>query len=318
MQSLFLDYATVDPGRELDLSRLTATLPGLRVYAHTSDDELDARLRDAEVVLLNRVLMTRARITAATRLRLIGLTATGTNNVDLAAARERGVGVCNISEYCTQSVVQHVFAVLLALTHRIREYDRALKAGAWARGSTAEPPQFPIRELAGRVLCIVGYGVLGRGVARVADAFGMRVEVANRPGGERVAGRSDLAELLPAVDVLTLHCPLNEETENLIGGPELARMKRDAVLINTARGRLVDANALCVALRARRLGGAAIDVFQEEPPPAGDPLLAPDLDNLIVTPHIAWAALESRQRALDELAANVADVLAGGRRGRVV
>ena len=317
MQSLFLDYATVDPGRELDLSRLMATLPGLRVYAHTADDDLDLRLHAAEVVLLNRVPMTRARITAASRLRLIGLTATGTNNVDLAAARERGVAVCNISEYCTQSVVQHVFAVLLTLTHRIREYDRALKAGAWVSGSTAEPPQFPIRELAGRMLCIVGYGVLGRGVARVADTLGMRVEVANRPGGERVAGRSDLAELLPALDVLTLHCPLNAATENLIGELQLARMKRDAVLINTARGRLVDANALCAALRAHRLGGAAIDVFAEEPPLAGDPLLAPDLDNLIVTPHVAWAALESRQRALDELAANIADVLAGGCRGRV-
>jgi glycerate dehydrogenase len=145
----------------------------------------------------------------------------------------------------------------------------------------------------------------------------MRVEVANRPGGERQPGRSDLVDLLPAVDVLTLHCPLTEETEKLIGGPELARMKPDAVLINTARGPLVDANALCAALRARRLGGAAIDVFAEEPPLAGDPLLAPDLDNLIVTPHIAWAALESRQRALDQLAANVADVLAGGHRGRV-
>ncbi len=317
MQSVFLDYATVDHGGDLDPSRLAATLPGLRLYARTADDELDARLSKAEVVLLNKVPLTRARIAASPGLRLIGLTATGTDSVDLAAARERGVAVCNVSEYCTQSVVQHVFAVLLALTHRIREYDRALKAGAWVRGSTMATPQFPIRELAGRVLGIVGFGVLGRGVARVAEVLGMRVEVANRPGGERVAGRSDLEQLLPTVDVLTLHCPLNAATLNLIGAAELARMKRDAVLINTARGRLVDASALSVALRARRLGGAAIDVFAEEPPLANDPLLAPDLDNLIVTPHIAWAARESRQRALDELAANVADVLAGGRRGRV-
>jgi glycerate dehydrogenase len=318
MQAVFLDYATVDYGGDLDPSRLTATLPGLRLYAHTADDELDARLLNAEVVLLNKVRLTRARIAAAPGLRVIGLTATGTDNVDLAAARERGVAVCNVSEYCTQSVVQHVFAVLLALTHRIREYDRALKAGAWVRGSTTPTPQFPVRELAGRVLCIVGFGVLGRGVARVAEALGMRVAVANRPGGERVAGRSDLDQLLPALDVLTLHCPLNAATENLIGAVELARMKRDAVLINAARGRLVDASALSAALRARRLGGAAIDVFAEEPPSADHPLLAPDLDNLIVTPHIAWAAREARQRALDELAANVADVLAGGRRGRVV
>ena len=207
---------------------------------------------------------------------------------------------------------------LIALTHRLREYDRVLKAGAWEHLDERRTLNYPIRERAGRTLGIVGYGALGRGVARNAEAFDMRVWVANRPGDAPVEGRLDLVELPPLVDVLSLHCPLTPAPRNLIGAPELSRTKRDAVLINTARGGLVDAGALAAALRAGRLGGAAIDVLTEEPPVAGNPLLAPDLGQVIVTPHTAWAAREARQRAIDELAANVEDFLAGGRRCRVV
>jgi glycerate dehydrogenase len=279
---------------------------------------VDARIAGADIVLLNKVQMTRARIEANASLRLIALTATGTNNVDLDAARERGVAVCNIRDYCTASVVQHVFATLLALTHHVREYDRALKAGAWEREAQFTMLHFPVRELAGRTLGIVGYGTLGRAVGRVAEAFGMRVRVANRAGAPAAEGRVPLATLLAEADVLTLHCPITPATRHLIDAAALARMKRDAVLINTARGALVDAAALAAALRGGRLGGAAIDVLDGEPPAPGHPLLAPDLERLIVTPHTAWAALEARQRSIDELAANVRDFLAGGRRGRVV
>ena len=317
MRSAFLDYATVSPAGDLETAGLTAVLPGLVLHAATPTAQVTARLRGLEIVLLNKVEITGTLIAANPQLRLIALTATGTNNIDLAAARERGVAVCNIRDYCTPSVVQHVFAVLLALTHRIREYDRAVKAGAWARATQFTLLDFPIRELAGRTLGIVGYGALGRGVARVAEVLGMRVVVANRAGGAPLPGRLDLAELLPQVDVLTLHCPITPATVDLIGARELALMKPDAVLINTARGRLVDAAALAAALRAGRIGGAGIDVLAEEPPLAGNPLLAADLGNLIITPHTAWAARESRQRALDELAANVASFLRGGRRGRV-
>ena len=249
---------------------------------------------------------------------MIALTATGVNNVDLVAARERGVAVCNIRDYCTPSVVQHVFATLLSLTHSIREYDHALKLGAWEKGEQFTLLHFPIRELAGRTLGIVGYGVLGQGVARVAEAFGMRVLIANRPGGAPEPGRVDLDELLPQVDVLTLHCPITDATRGLISARELSRMRPDAIVINTARGGLIDADALAGALREGRIGGAAIDVLTQEPPVDGNPLLSPDLHNLIVTPHTAWAAKESRQRAIDELAANVGDWLSGGLRGRVV
>jgi glycerate dehydrogenase len=268
-------------------------------------------------VLVNKLRITREIIEASPSLRLIALAATGTNNVDLVAAGEHGVAVCNLRDYCTASVVQHVFGVLLLLTQRLREYDALVRSGAWQRGEQFCLLDYPIRELVGRRLGIVGYGTLGRGVARAASAFGMEVLVANRPGGTAVPGRMDLDELLPAVDVLSLHCPLAPATQGMIGAARLSRMKRDAVLINTARGALVDAAALADALRGGRLGGAAIDVLSQEPPVDGSPLLAGDIPNLVVTPHIAWAAREARQRCIDEMAANVADFRRGGRRGRV-
>jgi glycerate dehydrogenase len=318
MRAAFLDWGTVCTGYDLDPAPLRAVLPDIELFPDTSAAELDARIAGLEVAITNKVQLRAALIAANPALKLIALTATGTNNVDLEAARAHGVAVCNIRDYCTASVVQHVFALLLALTHRIREYDRALKAGAWENATQFTMLDYPMRELAGRTLGVVGFGVLGRGVARVAEAFGMRVLVANRPGGTPEAGRMPLEALLPLADVLTLHCPITPATRNMIGARELALMKPDAVLINTARGGLIDPVALAAALRAGRLGGAGIDVLPEEPPLHGSPLLAPDLVNLIATPHTAWAAFESRQRAIDEVAANVADFIRGGQRGRVV
>ncbi len=318
MRGVVLDFGSVSYSGDLDPAVLRAVMPDLVIHEATDDVDLRARLAGRAVVIANKVEFTAALLAATPELELIALTATGTNNVDLEAARARGIAVCNIREYCTASVVQHVFATLLALTHRVREYDRALKAGAWENAEQFTMLNFPIRELAGRSIGIVGFGTLGQAVARVAAAFGMQVLVANRPGAPRDPARLELADLLPIVDVLTLHCPITPATRNLIGTAELARMKRDAVLINTARGALVDAGALAAALRAGTIGGAAIDVLTEEPPVHGNPLLAADLANLIVTPHTAWAARESRQRALAEVAANIADFAKGGRRGRVV
>ena len=318
MSSIFLDYATVTFNGDLDPSPLHRVLPDLELCDHVPQDEVASRITGAEVVLLNKLRLTREIIEATPSLKLIALSATGTNNVDLEAARERGIAVCNLRDYCTASVVQHVYGVLLLLTQRLREYDALVRSGAWQRGGQFCLLDYPIRELMGRKLGIVGYGALGKGVANAARAFGLQVLVANRPGGSRVPGRVDLDELLPQVDVLSLHCPLTPDTEGLIGAARLARMKPDAVLINTARGALVDGQALADALRAGRLGGAAIDVLPQEPPVDGHPLLAGDIPNLIVTPHIAWAAREARQRCLEEMAANVEDFRRGGHRGRVV
>lgn len=316
MHGVFLDLATVSNG-DLDTGPLERVLPGLVMHQLTAHEHVGARLAGAEIVLLNKCRVTREMMSANPQLRLLALTATGVDNVDVAAARELGVAVANLRDYCTPSVVQHVFAVLLSLTHRLGEYDAFARDGRWAASGRFSAFPFPIRELEGRTLGIVGFGALGRAVARVAEAFGMNVLIASRPGEARAAGRVDLHDLLPRVDVLSLHCPLTPATRGLIGTRELTLMKPDAVIVNTARGALIDAAALAAALREGRIGGAGIDVLEQEPPVGGSPLLEPGIPNLIVTPHTAWAARESRQRCLDELAANVAAFLRGERRNRV-
>jgi glycerate dehydrogenase len=317
MRAVFLDFGTVSSG-DLDTGPLERVTPGIVLHTQTAAADVAARIAGFEAVFANKSVITRAMIESNPQLRLIALTATGTDNVDLVAAREAKVAVCNLRDYCTPSVVQHVFAMLLALTHRLRDYELLVHSGRWEQAGQFSVFPYPMRELHGRVFGIVGHGALGRAVARVATSFGMQVEIANRPGGPATEGRKDLDDLLPQLDVLSLHCPLTDATRGLIGAARLARMKPDAVLINTARGALVDAKALAEALRSRRLGGAGIDVFEREPPPADHPLLDPAIPNLIVTPHIAWAARESRQRCLDELALNVESFQAEGRRNRVV
>ncbi|MGI9245299.1 MAG: NAD(P)-dependent oxidoreductase [Steroidobacteraceae bacterium] len=319
LRAVFLDYGTVSGNGDLNPSSLLRVLPGLELRANTAQEQVAGLVSKASIVLLNKLRITREAIAGAPALKLILLSATGTNNVDLDAAREHGVGVCNLRDYCTASVAQHVLGTMLLLTHRLREYDALVRGGAWQRGEHFCLLDHPIRELTGRKLGIVGHGVLGRAVARAANlALGMEVLFAQRPGGSAAPGRVELDELLPQVDVLSLHCPLTPHTQGLIGAARLQRMKPDALLINTARGALVDSQALVDALRGNRLGGAAIYVLPHEPPVDGDPLLAPDVPNLVVTPHIAWAAREARQRCLDEMALNVQDFLRGGHRGRVV
>lgn len=211
----------------------------------------------------------------------------------------------NVRGYATPSVVQHVFALMLALTTRMDNYRQLIRDGAWPRARSFSLLDFEIGKIAGKTLGVVGYGALGQGVARVAEAFGMRVLIAARAGQPVHASRVALQDLLPQVDVLSLHCPLTNETRGMIGARELAQMKSSALLINTARGGLVDEIALVNALREHRLGGAGFDVLSEEPPVHGNPLLASDVPNLILTPHIAWASRESRQRLMNEVAANV-------------
>ena len=318
MKSVFLDFATVSNG-DLDVSSLQQAAPGLELLPATPQEQVAGQIAGHAIVMTNKLRLDRDIIEGATALRCIALSATGTNNVDLEAARARGIAVCNINDYCTTSVAQHVLGVLLLLTHKFPAYSREAVDGTWGREQQFTFLRHPIRELRGLTLGVVGWGVLGRAVAAAcANALGMRVLVANRPGGEAVAGRLDLDELLRVADVLTLHCPLTASTTGMIDARRLALMKPDAILINTARGALVDIEALAAALRERRIGGAAIDVLPQEPPVDGSPLFAPDLPNLIVTPHIAWGAREARQRCLEEMAANILAWRSGGTRQRVV
>ncbi len=316
MRGVFLDRDSLDLG-DLDLGALESTLPEWQLYPASAPGEIAQRIAEAAVVVTNKAVLDAALLEGAKALRLVCVAATGTNNVDLDAARRLGIPVCNITAYGTPSVAQHVFALILALTTRLLEYDRDVRAGRWQQEELFCFMDHPIRELAGKRLGIVGHGELGRAVAALGEAFGMEVMIAQRPGGAPAPGRTPLAELLPEVDVLTLHCPLTEETRNLIGARELDAMRRDAVLINTARGGIVDEQALAAALRSGTIGGAGFDVLTIEPPREGNVLLDRAIPNLIVTPHVAWAARESRQRLADQLALNVRSFLDGKPRNRV-
>jgi glycerate dehydrogenase len=315
VKAVFLDYDTVSTG-DLDLSELRAAVGELTLY-ESDDSQIAARIRDAEVVLLNKVELSRALLQRASRLKLIVVAGTGTNNIDIVAARELGIAVCNVRSYCTASVVQHVWALILSLTQHVSGYWQMVRSGSWSENEALMVLAHPIRELSGRTFGVVGWGELGRGAARIAEGFGMRVVIANRRGAAVQPGRLELEQLLAVSDIVSLHCPLEPSTRGLIGAHELKLMKSDALLINTARGALVDGRALAMALKSGRLGGAGIDVLPQEPPLDDEPLLDPEIPNLILTPHVAWAAHEARQRCLDEMAGNISEFAGGRRRSRV-
>lgn len=310
MKAVFLDASTL--GDDVDLSPIEAVTGSLTRYDRTEAGQVVERIRGFDTVLVNKVPLGSAEFAACPELKTVAVVATGVNNIDLKAARERGIRVLNVTRYGRSTVAQHTMALILALATRLLDYDRDVRSGRWARSDMFCLMDHPIMELEGRTLGIIGFGDLGQGVAERARAFGMKILLGARPGqapGE-VDGypRLPLDELLPQVDVLSLHCLLTEETRNLIGARELAMMKREALLINTSRGGLVDEQALADALRAGTIAGAGFDVLSEEPPRHGNPLLAGDIPNLIITPHCAWASREARQRIVDITARNLASV----------
>jgi glycerate dehydrogenase len=316
MKAVFLDFDTVSNG-DLDIAALSTAVDELRLFG-SNDPQTAERILDVEAVLLNKAELSRELIRGAPGLKLIAVAGTGTNNIDVAAARELGVAVCNVRGYCTASVTQHAWGLILSLTQHLSEYGRLASDGSWTRNEMLTVLSHPIRELDGRIFGVVGWGELGRGAARIAEAFGMQVVIANRRGRSPAPGRMELDELLAVADIVSLHCPLDESTRGMMGKRQFTLMKPGALLINTARGALVDGYALAAALKEGRLAGAGIDVLPHEPPSEDDPLLDPAIPNLILTPHVAWAAREARQRCLDEMAANIRDFREGGRRSRVV
>ena len=316
MKAVFLDYATMGPG--LDLDTMRARFPDLQVFDSTGPGQVADRIGDAEFVFANKVRLTDELFQNNPQLRFIGLTATGTDNVDLEAAKRYDVAVCNIRGYCTQSVAEHVFGCILNLAHNLQPYTATVAAGEWQQANDFCLLKYPLRELSSMTLGIVGYGELGKGVARIADAFSMTVLISARPGAKTVPDdRVSFGDLLKRADVISLHCPLNDDTRDMFGNDQFSDMRPDSILINTARGGLVNSAALVNALQTGEIAGAAIDVLPQEPPVTGDPLLDYDGPNLMMTPHIAWATDRARQAAIDELLANAASFLDGGRRNRV-
>lgn len=317
MHCCFLDRRSLDQG-DLDFSLLDHVAPGWQSYAATRFEQVLERVRMADIVISNKVVLDRTVLEQASKLKLVCVAATGTNNVDLDAAQAHGIAVCNVTAYATPSVVEHVFALLLSLVRRLPRYAGLAVDGHWRDSEQFCVLDAPITELSGKTLGIVGYGELGQGVAQVAQAFGMQVLIAQRPGSQRAnSDRLPLMDLLEQVDVLSLHCPLTGDTRNLIGEAELQVMKPGAILINTARGGIVDEPALARALREGWIAGAAVDVLREEPPRHDAVLLEPEIPNLIVTPHVAWASRESRQRLLNEVAQNIRMFVEGTPRNRI-
>jgi len=315
-RAVFLDHPSLDLG-DLDLGPLRACFKELQLFARTTPEQVIERLRGATVAITNKVLIDAAAMAANPDLKLILISATGTNNVDLEAARRHGITVCNCQGYGTPSVAQHTIMLLLNLATRLADYQKAVGAGRWQQASQFCLLDYPIVELEGKTLGLLGHGELGSAVARLAEAFGMRVLLGQIPGRPARPDRLPLDQLLPQVDALTLHCPLNEHTRNFIGARELALLKPGAFVVNTARGGLIDEQALADALRNGHLGGAATDVLSTEPPTQGNPLLAADIPRLIVTPHNAWGSREARQRIVGQMSENAQAFFSGTAR-RVV
>lgn len=310
MKAVFLDATTV--GNDVDLTPIERVTGDMVKHGATSPGDVLERIRGFDTVLVNKVVLAREHIEQCPELKTIAVVATGLNNVDLKAAKDHGIRVLNVTNYGRSTVAQHTMALMLALATRLLDYDRDVRAGRWRKSDMFCLMDHPILELEGRTLGIIGFGDLGQGVAERAKAFGMKILLGARPG--QPAGetggypRIPLDELLPQVDVLSLHCLLTDETRNLIGTRELQMMKPDALLINTSRGGLVDEQALSDALRNGVIGGAGFDVLTEEPPRNGNPLLADGIPNLIVTPHSAWASREARQRIVEITAHNLASI----------
>lgn len=315
MRIVVLDGFPIDQGE--DRWEPLRALGAVELHARTRAALVARRIGDADAALTNKVAIDAALLEACPRLRYVGVTATGVDIVDLAACRARGVAVANVPAYSTESVAQLVFAMLLHLTHRVDRHDRAVREGAWREDFCLLLQ--PLTELAGLTLATVGTGAIGSAVARIAGAFGMRHVAAAVPGSAS-PGRMPLPEALAIADVVSLHCPLKPATRGMVDRAFLARMKPGAVLVNTGRGGLVDETALIEALAGGRLGGAALDVLGEEPPPADHPLIRGEAawrERLVVTPHIGWGTVAARLRLLRESAANLAAYRRGERRNRV-
>lgn len=301
MKAVFLDVEGLE---DCSLDALNEVCSTIDMYPATQPEELSARIADAEIIILNKVKIDGEALRLAPELKLICVVATGVDVVDLQAAKEAGVTVCNCQAYGIDSVVQHVFSSILALHTSLLQYDKAVGEGRWQTSRQFCFLDYPIVELKGKKLGIIGYGNLGKGVAKIAEAFGMEVLVGARPGATDDS-RMSIDELLAQADVLTLHCPLNDATRNLIDESALAKMKPTAFLVNAARGGIVDETALAAALKNGTIAGAAFDVLSVEPPQKGNPLLDSNVPNLIVTPHVAWASKEARQRIIDQTVENI-------------
>lgn len=311
-----LDSLPLNPG-DLDWSPLHA-LGEVTLHDNTCPEEINERMASAEAIFTNKVPVRAAAFEAASKLKFIGVLATGYDIIDIEAAREHDVTVCNVPSYSSDFTAQSTLALLLELTHHVGAHDTAVRAGQWARANYFSFWNYPLVELSGKTLIIIGLGKIGGKVARIADAMGMRVIAAQLPGREAEAAvfpYMPLEEALPQADVVSLHCPLTPQTRELINHERLSLMKPNTLLVNTARGLLVDEHTLANALHQGHIAGYATDVLSKEPPLPDNPLMS--APRCIITPHLSWASIECRQRLLHTSVANLDAFLAGKRQNVV-
>lgn len=302
MKIVFLDESTITLG-DIDFSSLKS-LGEYESYENSTEEEAIKRSADADCIITNKVPIGLDAVRALKKLRLVTVIATGYNVVDLKAAKDHGLTVCNVPGYAADTVPQHAFALILNLATKAYRYHNDVMNGEWGMSGSFTLLRYPTFELAGKTIGIIGFGVIGRGVARIADAFGMRVLAhdASEIRHEKYRN-SPLDTLLQESDVVTIHSPLTDQTRNMIDPRALSMMKKCAILINTARGGIVNEQALAEALNSESIAGAGVDVLTVEPPRDGNPLLS--AKNIIITPHSAWSTREARQRLVDETAGNI-------------
>ncbi|MEM0513990.1 D-2-hydroxyacid dehydrogenase [Pseudoalteromonas sp. YIC-827] len=294
-----------------------AALGEFHSHSLTSAEDVVTRCADAEVVITNKVQLGAEQLKALPKLKLICVAATGTNNIDIAAAKEHGIAVCNVAGYSTASVVQHTFTLISLLLNNLHRYIGDCRQGAWQQSEMFCRLDYDIAELAGKKLAIIGHGELGQALAKVAHAFDMQVLIAERRGQAPRPGRINFEQALAQADIVSIHCPLNAETEQLINRDTLALMQPTAVLVNTARGPIINEADLAAALADGTIKGAALDVLSEEPAKPENPLVRYQGDNLLLTPHIAWASKQARDRLIHQLALNIRAYTDGEVRNRV-
>lgn len=295
MKIVFLDTKTV--GNDISLDPIKSE-GDLRVYEVTSQKEIVERIKDADIVITNKVEINlgKRELEDASNLKLICVAATGYNNIDIEAAKLKNIPVVNVADYSTDSVAQMVFSYILTFTNSPLKFDKDVKNGEWSKSHIFTLLNYPITKLKGKKLGVIGYGNIGKRVAKIGKTFEMDILIAKR-------SKQDLENVLKNSDIITIHTPLSDETENMITEKEFKIIKKDAILINAARGGIVNEKDLYNALKNKKIRGAAIDVMVEEPPRSGSPLF--ELDNIIITPHVAWASKEARQAVIDGVAENV-------------
>ena len=314
-QAVFLDYASTSHN-DLNLSKLQQACGQLSLWDDTQPDTLLAHIGTAEIVISNKVLLNAETLHALKdQLKLICVAATGTNNIDLVAAKHLGIPVCNVRNYGSRSVAEHCLSLIFALARQLPAYHQAVQNQAWQQSQHFCLLDYPITEVAGKTLGIIGYGTLGQATAQLATAVGMNILIAERLYAETVrTDRVSLDELLATSDFISLHCPLTEQTQQFINAERLQLMKPSAFLINTARGGLIQEADLLASLQKGTIAGAALDVLTIEPPTAASLLLQQRLPNLIITPHIAWASRTARQTLVDQLA----DIVESFQEGKLI